>query len=325
MDEWIEVFRVGRWTDSAGNTRTWTGGDLDRIVASTRRNLAVPGKEPPVVIGHPETDAPAWGWVDAIERRGLGLWVHFRDLVPEFVDMVRRRMFPNRSVAIGPDAALVHVGFLGAVPPAVKGLTPIALASAESLAVIEFAALKEERMTFVEKLRQFLGLADELGVKVDLPDKLKPADAPKTFIEADLTAARVESEARGRKAAEDAVAAERARERRAVREAQIATFCADLKTKGHLLPAWEQAGLRGFLLDLAGREDVVAFAEGADKLTPLAWMQAFLEGLPKAVTFGEVAKPEKKAPATTLTATQRDINRQLGVPDELVAKFSTQN
>jgi hypothetical protein len=64
--------------------------------------------------------------------------VKFRDLVPEFVETVRRKMYPNRSIAINPDHSIAHVGFLGAKPPAVKGMAPIAGYAAQCPTVVEF-------------------------------------------------------------------------------------------------------------------------------------------------------------------------------------------
>ncbi len=323
MEElWIEVFRVGTWTSGEGKTRTWTLADLDRIVAATEPKLAAEGV--PAVIGHPKTDAPAWGWVHAIKREGDRLVVRFRDLVPEFVEMVRQRRFTNRSIAVREDLSIQHIGFLGAVPPAVQGLAPIALSAAASLAVFEFpahVAKEETRMTFMEKLKQFLGLAEELGIKVDAPPLAKPPvdpGAPKTFSEADVKAAAAQ-------AAEAARTEERTKLGRAHARASlktgIAAFCDGLKTKGHLLPAWEKAGLVTFMEQLGEIEVAVTFAAGADKQTPLAWFQEFLGGMPKLVEFREAADPAKKTP-TVLSDTQRAINRQMGVADEIVTKFA---
>jgi hypothetical protein len=121
MDEWIAVFKTGRHTDSTGNERDWSEKDLDTIVA--KYNPAE--HEAPVVIGHPKNTAPAWGWVEALKRQGEILYAKLKDLVPEFVEMVRQGLFKKRSIALYPDLSLQHVGFLGATPPAVKGLPDV--------------------------------------------------------------------------------------------------------------------------------------------------------------------------------------------------------
>lgn len=119
--DWIQVFRTGRHTDASGDEREWEKTDLDRIVSSYNPQR----HEAPVVIGHPEDSAPAFGWVEALKREGEILYAKLKDLVPEFVDMVRRGLYKKRSIALYPDLTLRHVGFLGAMPPAIKGLEDV--------------------------------------------------------------------------------------------------------------------------------------------------------------------------------------------------------
>jgi hypothetical protein len=328
-DQWIEVFKAGTQTDSKGRTKTWTEDELDQIVAATRAHFGVSGLEAPAVIGHPTMEAPAYGWVSDIKRAGAVLFVKFRDLVPEFVDAVRRRMFPNRSVAINPDYSLNHIGFLGATAPAVKGLAPITLSQDDNTAVITFTTTTQEEdsmadKTFLDKIREFLGLANELGAEVVLPGVTKPAAAAAgTFSQADLDAARAEGIAAAKKEGATALETERRTQAFAQRKTEIAAFCDGLKAKGQLVPAWEAAGLRTFLEALAKDEAVITFAEGdAGKKTPLAFMQEFLTNLPKVVTFSEIATPEDKKPVV-LTEAQRQVHAQLGISADDVKKFAT--
>ncbi len=115
---WFEVFRTGTHTDSAGNTSKWTEEDLDRIVSSY--NPA--NHEAPIVIGHPELDSPACGWIEALRREGDRLLAKPKQLVDQFRDWVKEGRYKKVSIALYPDLGLKHVGFLGATPPAVKGL-----------------------------------------------------------------------------------------------------------------------------------------------------------------------------------------------------------
>lgn len=131
---WIPVFKTGAHTDTGGNTRTWTERDLDHIVNSYNPRY----HEAPVVIGHPKDNAPAWGWVESLKREGNTLYSKLRDIVPEFVDMVKNGLFKKRSISLYPDGSLRHIGFLGAAPPAVKGLPDFAF-SCCSGAFFEFA------------------------------------------------------------------------------------------------------------------------------------------------------------------------------------------
>lgn len=136
MDNWIAIFKTGKHTDSAGIERDWNVGDLDEIISQYK-----PGEhEAPVVIGHPADNAPAYGWVEALKREGEILYARFKNLVPEFVDMVKRGLFKKRSIALYPDLTLRHVGFLGAMPPAVKGLPDVNFEHGQVPMIIEYAA-----------------------------------------------------------------------------------------------------------------------------------------------------------------------------------------
>ena len=124
LDDWIDVFSAGTHTDSAGTTRTWTERQLDQIAGSVTSGTV------PVVVGHPQNDAPAYAWVDRLRRVGQQLQARFRDIDPGFRQLVEAGRFRNRSISLKPVGdgkwALRHVGFLGAAAPAVSGLKPVA-------------------------------------------------------------------------------------------------------------------------------------------------------------------------------------------------------
>lgn len=119
--DWIQLFRTGKHIDASGQEKEWRKEDLDRIVYSYNPQ----GHEAPVCIGHPEENAPAYGWVEALKRDGEVLYAKLKNLVPEFVDMVKRGLFKKRSISLYPDLTLRHIGFLGAMSPAIKGLENI--------------------------------------------------------------------------------------------------------------------------------------------------------------------------------------------------------
>jgi hypothetical protein len=115
----IEVFKSGTWTDSSGNARIWTEEDLERIVQQYNSQKE---HEAPIVIGHPKDNAPAYGWVERLEKRGQSIWAKIKPTVQEFVDWVKQGLYKKVSISLYPDLLLRHIGFLGAMPPAVKGL-----------------------------------------------------------------------------------------------------------------------------------------------------------------------------------------------------------
>jgi len=133
FDDWVPIFRGGRQKDSQGREHD---GDALIDTALAKFNAAV--HEPPACIGHPADNAPAYAWVEGLKKQGGLLLAKFRQVQPEFAGMVRQGAFKKRSAAFYPDGSLRHVAFLGAAPPAVKGLPDMAFSEAAD-AAFDFA------------------------------------------------------------------------------------------------------------------------------------------------------------------------------------------
>ena len=136
--KWIEVFRVGDYGDKG----RYTEPDLDALV----RNFNPAQHEPPVVGGHPEDNAPAYGWVSGLKRMGGALFATLKQVPEKFAALVQSGRFKKRSVSFyttpqGP--VLRHLGFLGAMPPEVKGLADISFSDRPHV-IIEYGE-KETR------------------------------------------------------------------------------------------------------------------------------------------------------------------------------------
>ena len=132
LDGWIDVCRAGKWRDMQGREVALDETRLDRIVAA--HATADPA---PVVVGHPESDAPAFAWIDGLRRTGDRLQAKLRDIAPAFREAVEAGRYAGRSIALQGDT-LRHLGFLGGRAPAVPGLAPTCFAS-EPETVIAFA------------------------------------------------------------------------------------------------------------------------------------------------------------------------------------------
>jgi len=128
---WKEVFASGTWTDSSGRTQSFSEADLDKIISKYNTRITQsPVDMAPITVGHPKTDtAPAYGWVSALKRDGTKLLAQFKDVVSDFADLVKQKVYKNTSIGITGDLDLRHIAFLGGVPPAVKGLSDIAFNS----------------------------------------------------------------------------------------------------------------------------------------------------------------------------------------------------
>lgn len=141
----LHVFQAGTHQPMAGEPITITAAD----VAALADAYDPARHEAPLVVGHPKEDEPAYGWVERATARDGGLYVDATDVDPEFAEIVRAGRYRKVSASFyRPESAgnptpgvwaLRHVGFLGAVPPAVKGLRPVTLADADADSVT-FAA-----------------------------------------------------------------------------------------------------------------------------------------------------------------------------------------
>ena len=132
LDGWIDICRAGTWRDTAGRDVALDEGRLDRIV-----DAHASADPAPVVVGHPEIDAPAYAWIDGLRRTGDRLQATLRDIAPAFREAVEGGRYSGRSIALQGDA-LRHLGFLGGRAPAVPGLAPTQFA-AEADTVLHFA------------------------------------------------------------------------------------------------------------------------------------------------------------------------------------------
>ncbi len=134
-EQWLEIFRAGDYGDKGA----YTAADIDRMIAE----YDPAQHEAPLVVGHPERDAPAFGWVEKLRRVGDVLQAKPRQVAPDFEEMVREGRFKKRSVAFYRDAGgklhLRHIGFLGAHPPELKGLADASFGEQRRFQSIEFA------------------------------------------------------------------------------------------------------------------------------------------------------------------------------------------
>ena len=144
LDGWIEVFKAGKHIDSGGQMHEFTKEDVKQLAETFN-----PAKyRVPVVVGHPKTDSPAFGWVEEVKEKNGSLLVRLGNIVDEFQEAVNKGLYRERSVALyTPDSpynpekgkwALKHLGFLGAAAPAVKGLAPLGVGFADDAKSLEF-------------------------------------------------------------------------------------------------------------------------------------------------------------------------------------------
>lgn len=287
----MEIFRAGTHTSSDGRKKTFTEADLDKIAAGYDPAF----HEAPVVIGHPADNHPAYGWVKGLRRVGEKLMATV-EVVPQFAEALRQKLFKKRSASLyenldGKGMYLRHVGFLGAMPPAVKALADINLSDSSESVTIEFVE-EVRKMNFKEWFKGFKRTVAEM------PEDIPEGPVKVHYSEEELKQREQEAaDAAAKKAREEAAAefAEKAKkaddERAAAAHKTTVRAKADaLLKEGRIIPAWEKMGLVQFMEGLpAASSATVEFAEGK-KQTPYDWFVSFLEGLPAIVNFQEIAK-----------------------------------
>ncbi|GAB0057423.1 hypothetical protein SIID45300_01751 [Candidatus Magnetaquicoccaceae bacterium FCR-1] len=283
----IRIFRAGRHTDGAGVTREFSTSDLDTIVSG----YSAKDHQAPLVIGHPATDAPAYGWVQKLSRTGDELYAHLEQLSSDVIEMVQNGHFKHVSAAFYPPGspgnpqtsgfALRHVGLLGAQPPAVKGLGAVKFGDGDDAVVIESrgdAVIAFHESQPQKKENQPMPDQDQTAAFAEMDKRQK-----------DLAAREADLAAREKKMQDD--------ERDRLRRAHVEFAEAQAK-EGRILPR-DKSGIVATLTALDSLA-AVEFAEGdaTIKKSPVEILKGFIAELPARVDFSERSAPDKTPPAT---------------------------
>lgn len=319
----LHIFKSGQQTDMSGRTLNFSEADLMAAAAAYDPAL----HEAPIVVGHPRHDAPAYGWVKSLSFADGGLQAEPIQVDAAFSELVDAGRYKKISASFyTPDSPsnpvpgtyyLRHVGFLGAQPPAVKGLRAVEFAETET-GIVEFtdsglmvgSSLWRRLREFM--IRQFgqeaadevapnweIEALQEIARWEDMPKSdaaafpmysealKKPAEVAVTPEQkAALEAENADLKQRLAAAnARDAVAAETAR------HTAHASFAESLITAGKLPPKHKDAVIG--LLCFADGDTPLEFGEG--KPTAADALKTLLGDMPIAVDFSERATAARAA------------------------------
>lgn len=321
----MEIFRAGSYVSSAGLPVTLTAAELADIAAQYNTQE----HEAPVTVGHPAHDQPAYGWIKSIRSNGDSLLVDYAQLEPQFAELVNAGRFKKRSAAFytpehphNPTPGhwyLRHVGFLGALPPVVKGLKDVA----------EFSENESGLQGCV-----FFSEPIELQKDKQMPDTTPtPAAAPGADAQAQLQAQVAQLQQRineqqqqiqtltterdaalaAQKTAEEKLAAQ-AKAEESQAQAQIAQFAEGLVKAGKVLPK-DKAMHVEIMNNLAkaDKESLVEFSEGNIKRSEsrLKAYQQQLAGKDVQVAFGEFAPASSGAPQESEALTDEQLDKKV--------------
>lgn len=300
----IPIFQAGTHVASSGEERTFSAADL----AATANTYDPALFDAPAVIGHPEHNGPAWGWVESLAIKGGMLWAKLRDLDASFIEMVRAKRFKKISASFYlPDSPanpkpgvfyLRHVGFLGAAAPALKTLPSVNLSESDG------ALIYEEKMYYHPAINLMQSGQNNPINHTENPMTQENKDELKSILEkvATLEAENAKLKTQSSEFQERADAAQTAlleRERAATHESHVA-FCDKLVGEGRLLPVTQAVAVAALDL-IAAQEKPLEFSEGDGKVQLTAdKFKAALSSFPVIVDFGEKAADTGKHNAKTI-------------------------
>jgi hypothetical protein len=326
----LQIFKPGTHTAMSGQALSFSESDLQATVAAYNPKL----HEAPLVVGHPATDMPAYGWVQSLQFNEGGIDATPAQVNTDFADMVAAGAFKKISAAFYSPSSpanpvpgvyyLRHVGFLGAAAPAVKGMRAPAFADSEE-GVVTFSEWDDATNAALwRNLREwFIGAHG-----AEVADKVLPAYEVRALelgAQDEIREAAVEAATEGaatpapmftetpvhtkettvtpeEKAALEAentrLKAELAANKAAQLHAANVAFC---DGQPGVLPAWRAVAV-ATLDHLDAQPAPVEFGEGEAKAPLAEQLKAMFAALPPAVTFGEHATTERAAGATAGTA-----------------------
>lgn len=331
----IQIFKPGKHITAGGDALNFSESDVLAMVAAYDPAT----HEAPIVVGHPKHDGPAYGWIKSLSFAEGILNAEPHQIDVDFAEMVDKKRFKKISASFyHPESPsnpkpgayyLRHVGFLGAQPPAVKGLrNPEFKEGDENIINIEFS---EESYAWGNLADMFRRLREYVIGKdgTDKADQLIPnwqidqlqRTAQESQQEEDengrITSSPAFSEPpTGASMTPEQIAALQAENERlkasadqvAARESELAAqaakhasaaniaFCESLVASAQLHPSQKNnaiALLNGLSSPAAAQSPaVVEFSEGsATTAMPLAdAFKALLKAQPKIVEFGESGK-----------------------------------
>lgn len=326
----IEIFRAGRHVAMDGRSFDFSRADIAAIAASYDPATS----EAPIVVGHPELHAPAYGWVRGLEAQGDVLVAKVDQVDPAFAELVNAGRFKKVSASLFAAGSpgnpkpegyyLRHVGFLGATAPAVKGLRDASFAAADG--VLSFGdndrwafrsiadVLRKMRDYFVEAKGAEAAdqmapswLIDSIAEAGRAPEAVQSYAEPAPVRFAAPTAEEItmpqtaeqlaqrETELAERERRIAAAESERAR-------AGYAEFAESLVARGSLLPRQKVAVVECLAL-LAGAQPI-SFADGDETKTaqPVDLLRSLLSDLPAQISFSEKSGADTLPPTVAFAA-----------------------
>ncbi|WP_321532273.1 hypothetical protein [uncultured Desulfuromonas sp.] len=340
----IHITKTGKHTASNGGQVDFTE---ERLTASAE--VYDPAlHRAPIVIGHPKTDAPAYGWIKSLNFADGNMFAEPEQVEVQFEEMVKDGRFGTVSASWYPpdhpgnpsrgSYYLKHVGFLGAAAPAIKGLKQVEFASEDKNCItVDFAAPTSWNLSSIARmlrgLREMIieqfgrDEADKTISAYDIEDIERTAARPETpqpqessFTEkpqqtthteetATMTPEEIAAKEAELKKREDKLKQKEADQAKT----SAADFCESLVKQGRLLPAKQNAAVS--LLTSMSNDTTVDFSEGDATVTKsqVDTMKDLLSSMGKQIDFSEVADTSHGEP-------QKPTGEEVSFSEDLTSK-----
>lgn len=311
MAKRIKMLKPGTFTAMNGKKYTFTEADLRATAVAYDPTLFAA----PIVKGHPEHDAPAYGRIYAADFADGHLLGTPGKVDPAFAEEVNAGRFDQVSLSLYPPDHPSnpvpgvyyprHLGFLGAMPPAVKGLGTVIFAANEE-GIISFAEMDMSPKGGTKKMdvKNRAQFCADCGEKCCMPacptgaitmnaDKGAIIDPAKCTVCMKCCEAccMMQGPVYGMQVANYAE-----KEHQGLL-AENAAFAEGLVKEGKLLPANKGAVVA--ILDFCTKGEAIEFGEGDARKSqaPVEIFKALLQAGPKVIEFGELVtggNPETK-------------------------------
>jgi hypothetical protein len=315
----LQIFKAGKHVSASGETLAFSEAELVASAKAYDPKL----HEAPIVIGHPKHDDPAYGWIGGVRVEGDSYFADPNQVDLEFAEAVKAGKYKKISASFyAPDSPsnpvqgvyyLRHVGFLGAMPPAVKGMKPVNFAEAEE-GVLEFGEIDFmdwDDMTIAglfSNLREWmiskfnLETADQVipiyaidGLKMSAAqDDIKP-EMPMDYSEGDKPVTIDFAEKEAALAAREADIAKR---EQALKEHEFAEWFDGMVGAGKAYPH-EKDKTVAALMSLSSISQPIEFSEGGEtkSQTLLETYKASFVNRPKLIEFNELPTGDTSLPS----------------------------
>lgn len=283
ITKWVHIARTGTFKDSSGVAHTFTTADFDAIKDGYNPKKS----QAALCFGHPKDSDPAYGWIHALKREGGNFFAQFARVPEKVRELVDDGHYQYVSMSLTPDKKrILHVGLLGAVPPAIDGLEPVSFGGTHGICIdfsiqtsndggnMNLEELQKQVTQLLEKNTALQTECDQLKAKVlELETAKKEAVAETEKTAADFASFK------------DGIAdKERARRARSLVDA------------GQLEPAKEQEVI-DFAKALSGIAQPVNFSSGDGKVESVSAEEKYFRDLEAKEPAGLFASFSTPAPA----------------------------